>query len=441
MNQKINLLPLFFLLLVDCTDDNTHNNISNGAVQSIITLGGSNNERGESVVATLDGGYAIAGYTQSNNGDISDKVDESFDYWILKFDPDNTIEWDRTFGGSGNDRAIDIIQTLDGGYTVLGSSSSNDGDITENAGQSDFWLIKLNPLGNLIWQKTFGFSGSEQGMSLIQTNDQGYLITGVLDVTSSGGEGNTNRDFQKHAGGDFWAVKADDSGNLEWSRYFGGNFTDTPRGIVQIPDGGYIIAGGSDSSDTDISNNLGSYDYWVIRISATGDLIWEKSFGGSQIDEANAIVPSNDGNFFVVGETRSNDIMVRSNKGAADIWLIKISPSGELIWEKSFGGSSFDSASNISLVSDGLLISGSSRSADGDVSDNKGQNDVWIMKVNFEGNLQWQTSVGGSNIDFGYDLCKLNDGTVVAVGDTNSEDGDIEENNGFTDLIIIELDD
>jgi len=402
------------------------------------TYGGSNNDSAQSVVATNDGGYAILGFTQSNDGDITtDKTDESFDYWVVKFSAQNTIEWQHTYGGLNNDRGQTIIQTQDGGYAMIGSSDSNDGDVSGNNGAQDFWLAKLDTQGNLLWQKTFGFQGNDIGISVIQTNDAGYLLTGILDVTASGGQGNTSRLSQRHAGGDYWAVKVDAFGELQWSQYFGGNFTDTPEGIAQTDDNGFIVVGGSDSADTDISSNIGSYDFWVIRIDENGNLVWEKSFGGQEIDEAKAITKTSDGNYMILGETRSTTIDVSSNNGAADLWLIKISPNGDLIWEKTFGGTSFDVGRSIAQTQDnGFLLAGSSRSSDGDVSENKGQNDAWAIKVNAEGNLQWETSFGGSNIDFAYGIAQLNDGSVVVVGDTTSNDGDISENQGFSDALI-----
>jgi len=402
------------------------------------TYGGSNNDSAQSVVATNDGGYAILGFTQSNDGDITtDKTDESFDYWVVKFSAQNTIEWQHTYGGLNNDRGQTIIQTQDGGYAMIGSSDSNDGDVSGNNGAQDFWLAKLDTQGNLLWQKTFGFQGNDIGISVIQTNDAGYLLTGILDVTASGGQGNTSRLSQRHAGGDYWAVKVDAFGELQWSQYFGGNFTDTPEGIAQTDDNGFIVVGGSDSADTDISSNIGSYDFWVIRIDENGNLVWEKSFGGEEIDEAKAITKTSDGNYMILGETRSTTIDVSSNSGAADLWLIKISPNGDLIWEKTFGGTSFDVGRSIAQTQDnGFLLAGSSRSSDGDVSENKGQNDAWAIKVNAEGNLQWEASFGGSNIDFAYGIAQLNDGSVVVVGDTTSNDGDISENQGFSDALI-----
>ncbi|MDO1502022.1 hypothetical protein Q2T40_17950 [Winogradskyella maritima] len=421
-------------------DPNGPSDIS-GSVAFVKTIGGSLNDSGQSIISTTDGGYAILGFTQSMDGDISDKSSEDFDYFLLKYNATDELQWSKTYGGTGDDRGRSIIQTLDGGFAILGTSSSNDGDVSGNSGFQDYWLAKLDTSGNLQWQKSYGFQGNDNGISVIQTNDSGYLITGVLDVTASGGAGNTSsRSSERHAGGDYWAVKLDASGDLEWSQYYGGNFTDTPEGVVQTDDGGYIIAGGSDSEDTDISSNLGTYDFWIIRISSTGNLIWEKSFGGSEIDEARAIVASGDGNFIIAGDTRSNSNDISNNNGGADLWLIKIAPEGELLWEKNIGGTDFDVARAIyKTQNNGFLLAGSSRSSDGDVSDNKGQNDAWVLKVNSNGELHWETSVGGSNIDFAYGVTELNDGNIIAVGDTTSNDEDILENKGFTDLLLIKL--
>lgn len=407
---------------------------------TINTFGGSNNESAQSVVATNDGGYAVLGYTQSNDLDITDKLDTSFDFWLLKYDAQNNIQWQKTYGGTLDERGRNIIQTQDGGFAIIGSSQSTDGDLTNNNGAQDFWLAKLDAQGNIEWQEVFGFSGNDTGISVLQTSDLGYLLTGVLDVTASGGQGNTGRVSERHAGGDYWAIKLDSSGSLEWSRYFGGNFTDTPEGAVETDQGDFIIAGGSDSADTDITNNKGTYDFWVIKIASNGDLMWEKSFGGDQIDEARAIIKSNDGNFVIAGDTRSDNTDVTGNNGAADMWFIKIDTDGELLWQKTLGGTSFDVSRDIKLTQDnGLILTGSSRSSDGDVSENKGQNDAWIVKVDSNGDLEWEISAGGSNIDFTYGVTQLNDRSIVAVGDTTSDDGDIIENKGFSDLLVIKI--
>ncbi|MDP5081102.1 MAG: hypothetical protein NWP87_00490 [Winogradskyella sp.] len=432
---------ILLMSFLNCNkDDSSSNSQPNIEVSLVETYGGSKNDSGQSVIATQDGGYAVLGYTQSNDGDIQDKQDESFDFWLLKFDLEDELEWQKTYGGSADERGNDIIQTQDGGYAIIGFSFSSDGDVTDNAGLQDYWFTKLDATGNISWQKSFGYQGADSGISVIQTFDQGYLISGILDVTASDGEGNTSRNSNRHAGGDYWVLKLNPSGDIEWSKYFGGNFTDTPEAIIQTEDNGFIIAGRSDSDDTDISSNIGSYDFWILRISATGHLIWEKSFGGDQIDEARTIVSAGDGNYIIAGDTRSNNNDIASNIGGADLWLIKISPNGNLLWEKTIGGTNFDVARAIVKTQDnGFILAGSSRSNDVDVSENKGQNDAWALKVDSNGNLQWETTIGGSNIDFGYSIAELNNGSIILVGDSTSSDGDIIENKGFSDLLIVKI--
>ena len=403
------------------------------------TIGGSKNDVLKSVIKTPDGGYAILGYTQSNDGDITMKEVENFDFWMLKFDMNNNLIWQKTFGGAEDDRGADLINTSDGGFALLGFSNSSDNDLTSNTDYQDFWILKLSPDGEINWQKTFGFSGADYGTTLLQTDDNGFLITGVLDVSASNGQGNAKFIKQKHAGGDFWALKLDATGALEWSKYYGGSFTDTPLGVVKTADNGFIVVGSSDSNDVDIKNNKGSYDFWVIKISYKGVLVWEKSFGGSEIDEARAISASHDGNFIVVGDTRSSDGDININNGGADVWVLKISSEGSLIWEKTFGGTSFDVARSVSMTQDdGFIIAGSSRSSDNGFT-NQGQNDALILKINAEGVLEWQQTVGGSEIDFLYDAIELNDKTIIAVGESSSFNGDISLNKGFSDGLIIKI--
>jgi hypothetical protein len=403
------------------------------------SIGGSKNDVLKSIIKTDDEGYAILGYTQSNDFDITTKEVENFDFWLLKHDVNNNLVWQQTFGGSMDDRGAKLITTSDGGFALLGYSKSADKDVTSNAGSQDFWMLKISSSGNLLWEKTFGFSGPDYGTTLIETEEGGFLVTGVLDVSASNGQGNAKFNKQKHAGGDFWALKLTAGGDLEWSKYYGGSFTDTPLGVVKTADNGFILVGSSDSNDVDINNNKGSYDFWVIKISSDGTLLWEKSFGGSEIDEARAICATHDGNFMVVGDTRSSDSDITMNNGGADVWALKISSEGNLIWEKTFGGTSFDVARSISMTQDhGFVIAGSSRSGDNDFT-NQGQNDALVLKIDAEGALEWQETIGGSEIDFLYDAIELNDKTIIAVGESSSSDGDISLNKGFSDALILQI--
>ena len=408
-------------------------------VYFIETIGGSKNDAFNAITKTIDGGYIAAGYTQSNDGDIISKANISFDFLVSKFSSENILEWQKHFGGSKDDKALDIIQTLEGDFIILGSSESSNLDVSENAGSKDFWLVKLSNNGILLWEKSFGFLGEDYGTTLLETKDGGFLITGVLDVSASNGQGNAKSTITNHAGGDYWVLKTNNLGALEWSRYFGGSFTEIPLGIVETDNHNYIIVGSSDSNDFNISNNNGSYDFWMTKIATDGSLLLEKTFGGSEIDEASAIIAANDGSFIIVGNTRSADKDVSKNNGAADIWILKVSAEGNLIWEKTIGGSSFEVAKAIYKTQDnGFLIAGSSRSLDNGFQ-NKGQNDALILKINENGNLLWQKTFGGSEIDFLYDVVELNNKSIIAVGESSSSDQDIHENKGFTDALVIQI--
>ena len=440
--QNIKYCCFVFVLSINLGCDSSENIQPTGnqsvEVEEVLTIGGTKNESAQSVVNTPDGGYAVLGYTQSMDGDISNKTDTSFDYWLLKFDASGQQQWQKVYGGSDDDRGEDLITTNDGGYAILGSSKSNDGDVSNNSGSNDFWVAKLDASGTIIWEKSFGYVGADSAFSIIQTQDNGFLLSGVLDVSASDGAGNNRMNMERHAGGDYWVIKIDAMGELQWSRYFGGTFTDTAYDSVQTQDGNFLIMGSSDSDDVDINNNKGTYDFWVVKLNNTGTLLWEKSFGGTEIDEARAITTTADGNFFVAGDSRSNDIDLSTNNGAADVWIIKINSDGDLLWEKTFGGSSFDGVKAIYKTQNNeFLVAGNSRSSDGNLTKNNGQNDAWIFKINAQANVMWQKTIGGNDVDLLMGITELNNGSIVGVGNSNSSDIDISENKGFSDVLII----
>ena len=408
-------------------------------IDVIKTLGGTKNDAFSSIKKTTDGGYIAVGYAQSSDFDISNKNNDSYDYWVVKFDAANTLEWSKNFGGSDDDRARDILQLSDGSFLVTGFSRSTDLDVSVNSGNYDFWVVKINIDGTLVWEKSFGFSGADQSYIIKQTSDGNFLLGGSLDVTASGGQGNS-KTSKRHAGGDYWLLKIDTKGNKLWSRYYGGQFTDTLLDISETENGNYILTGYSDSSDTDISNNLGEYDFWIVKVNNTGDLIWERNFGGSQIDEAFSITKTTDNHFLIAGNTRSADKDVTLNNGSSDIWVIKISSDGTLIWERNFGGTSFDNANKIiSAERGGFYVVGSSRSSDIDAASNFGNKDVWILKIDATGNLQWQKNIGGNNLDEASSVIELQNGSLIVSGESWSSDNDILENKGFSDGLIVVL--
>jgi len=444
------LIPLIFITFLACKSDDDASIITDdippseftGEIEWAKTFGGSREDDALSIVETPDGGYAIAGFTLSNDGDIVDKTSTDADIWLLKLNADGEILWSKTYGGSLDDRATKLINTNDGGFAISGFTRSNDGDITINNGFYDYWLLKLDASGNIIWEKTYGFNGNDQGQSVIQTTDGGYFLTGFLDFDGRQvtGQPEIEKSGNRHGVGEFWGIKTDASGNEQWDQYYGGTSNDRSYDVVQTEDGGFLMVGNTESEDFDITNPKGSYDFWAVRIDNQGNLLWQKNYGGSSIEIAYAISKTTDGNYLIIGDTRSSDQDVTNHKGNADAWLLKINDSGDLLWQNTMGGTQFDTGRSATEMPDGnLLVFGSSRSADQDVNTNYGQSDFWMVIADPSGNIIFEKNYGGSELDFGNAALISSTGNIILAGSTESNDFDVPNNQGSKDVLIIKL--
>jgi len=406
---------------------------SQSPIQWQKSFGGSDDDGAFSMQQTFDGGYILAGYSRSSDGDVTGNHG-IWDCWVVKLDTNGDLVWQKSLGGSDVDYAYSIQQTLDGGYIMAGLAASIDGDVTGNHGIVDYWVVKLNSNGDLVWQKTLGGSHSDAAFSIQQIDDGGYIVAGTS--TSTDGDVTVN-----YGGKDYWIVKLDISGNLVWQKSLGGSENEQVRSIRQTNDGGYIVAGNSESIDGDVTGNHGGRDYWIVKLSASGNLVWQKSLGGSDDDLARAIQQTDDGGYIIAGISYSIDGDITNNLGSADYWIVKLDTSGNLVWQKSFGGSERDAAFSIQQTIDtGYIVSGISQSTDGDVTGNQGDYDFWIIKLDMNGILLWQESLGGSAEDGTFSIQQTDEGGYIVAGYTESNDGDITENNGMEDLWIVKLD-
>lgn len=425
-----------------------------GDIDWLSTIGGSGEDEGNDIVATPDGGYLIVGTTNSTDGAISDKTTTDNDIWVIKADSNGSLVWSKTYGSSQNDKGYGIVATNDGNYVVSGYVSSGDGDVSTFEGFHDYWIFKISPTGDIIWEKSFGFSGSDQAKGLIATNDGGYLVSGFFDVTASGGQGNDlqgganshdqndtrSSGNRQHGVGDYWVIKLDANGNKVWRNFFGGTNDDRSFDLIQTPDNGYLIVGASESTDFDVVDNHGGHDFWIVKVNAAGEKIWTQSFGGEEIDNGYALTSTQDGNYLFVGDTRSTGGDITNPLGNADSWAVKFSPTGSLIWQKTNGGSLFESARGVTNMNNGTyLVTGSSRSTDGDITLNNGLNDAWVYLLDETGAILFEKTVGGSGLDFGISAVKSSDNAIVMTGNTESNDGDITSNNGIKDLLLVKI--
>jgi len=307
-----------------------------------------------------------------------------------------SLEWQKCLGGANEDGAYSIQQTSDGGYIVAGYTGSNDGDVSGNHGDYDYWIVKLTSSGTLEWQKAFGGiygTGYTIAHSIQQTNDGGYIVAGYTDSNEGDVSGN-------HGYDDYWVVKLTCSGTLEWQKALGGTGVDDASSIQQTSDGGYIVAGETQSNDGDVSGNHGNSDYWVVKLTSSGTLEWQKALGGTSYDVAFSIQRTSDGGYIVAGYTLSNDGDVSGNHGSGDYWVVKLTCSGILEWQKAFGGTDYDYAYSIQQTNDGgYIVAGGTNSHDGDVSGNHGWSDYWVVKLNSGSGIEeWTMDDAGITI-------------------------------------------
>ena len=396
------------------------------------SFGGTGNDVAYSLEITSDGGYVIAGNSNSTDGDVSGNHG-GWDIWIIKLENDGNIGWEKCFGGSGDDYANSVQQTTDGGYIVAGYSNSNDGDVSGNHGSSDYWVVKLDSSGNLLWQKSLGGTLFDYANSVQQTFDGGYIVAGL--TTSNDGDVSGN-----HGNYDFWVVKLDSSGSIQWQKCYGGSNYDNANSVQQTFDGGYVVTGISLSNDGDVTGNHGVTDYWTVKLDGNGNIQWQKCLGGSSGDYALSVQQTSDGGYVIAGYSSSNDGDVSGNQGQSDYWLVKLDGNGNVQWQRSIGGASQDIAYSVKqLYDDGYILAGRSASNDGDVSGNQGVYDYWIVRLDSFGFIQWQRSLGGTNNDFSFSAQNTADGGYVVAGHSNSNDGDVTGNHGDNDYWVVKL--
>lgn len=276
------------------------------------------------------------------------------------------------------------------------------------------------------WQKTLGGSGCDVAQAIQQTTDQGFVVAGVY------GKSNSN--------GDIWVIKLSSNGEIEWEKKIGGSDFDSARSVHQTSDQGYIVAGYTDSSNGDVGSNNGGRDFWIVKLSSDGNIEWEKTYGGSNTEDAISIKQTSDNGYIAVGYTRSDDGDVSEHKGNNDFWIIKLSIDGDLEWEKTYGGSLSEYARSVQQTPDGgFIVAGSTYSDDDDVAINFGFFDFWIIKLSQDGDLEWEKTYGGTKNEEAFSIQVTSDDGYIVAGYTDSDDGDVEKNMGKMDLWVIKL--
>jgi hypothetical protein len=338
------------------------------------TFGGDNTDKGHSVSQTLDGGYIVAGTTNSYGPGFAD-------FWLIKTDEMGVEQWNKTFGGSDDDYGQSVQQTSDGGYIIVGSTNSY------SAGLSDVWLVKTDSSGYEEWNNSFGGIDTDYGRTGHETSDGGYIIMGETRSYGAGGS-------------DAWLIKTDSLGNEEWNSTLGSSSTDVGSWGQQTADGGYIMAGNTNNASP-------SFNALLIKTNETGVEQWNKTFGGTDYDSANSVQQSSDGGYIITGYVSSfGDIF-------GDVWLIKTDDLGVEQWNKSFGGGAPDEGHSINQTTDGGYIIAACTESYGPAGKN-----VWLIKTDSSGNEEWNKTFGGTQFDHGDSVRQTSDGGYIITGET-----------------------
>lgn len=408
------------------------------------SIGGNGQEDQVKAIPTSDGGYVLGGSSESNaSGQKSENSRGGTDYWVVKFNSSGVKQWDKTLGGNSADYLYDFQQTTDGGYILAGYSASNASvDKNENvSGGADAWIVKLSATGSVEWENTLGGDSSDGAFKIAQTNDGGYIFSGYSASGISGDKSETSR-----GGSDFWVVKLNANGSKVWDRAYGGSGYEHDGSIALTADGGYILAGTSNSgiSGDKTQASFGLIDYWVLKLSSSGAKEWDRTFGGDGSDSFGAIAQTATGDYLLAGESSSG---ISGNKSADyvlspnnDFWVVKIDGNGNKIWDKTYGGAIFNRFSSLALTFDGgFIFGGWSLFTTPTVSLDY---DYTIIKASADGLVQWEKSFAGPDEDRLYSIEPTPDRGYIVAGNSYSGIGPdkSEANTGDRDFWIIRLD-
>lgn len=391
---------------------------------------------------TPDYGFILAGSslskksgnkTEDNNGDL--------DYWIWKMNEEGELDWQKNFGGTGSDFLQSISLTKDAGYVLAGISNSNKGFNKEDdsKGQDDFWIIKLTATGSQEWQKTIGGSSQEKLSTIVQTKDGGYIIGGSSSsepeekqqsVTNPNGI--THKTAEYFGNLDYWVVKLDSKGKIEWQKSYGGIYADELRSIEQTFDGGYIIGGYSNSpkSGNKADDNKGIGDYWILKTDAKGEIVWQKTIGGDKDDQLYVAHQTFDKGYILGGNSNSNASQEKSktNSEGTDFWVLKLDENGVIKWQETFNFGKYDILTSLVENDDHTyLIGGFAKgelSSDAKLKNTKaksGTDDYVALKIDDKGQELWGKTVGSNGEDVLKRVIETRDGGYLFAGTSNPQ--------------------
>jgi hypothetical protein len=403
-------------------------------------LGGGAEDKGRFVQQTSDGGFVVAGWSQSNNGNVSGQHGNSGDFWVAKLDGAGNLQWQKCLGGTGIERAECIRQTSDGGFIVVGNTNTlNDGDVSGMHifnNSFDVWVVKLSGAGSIEWQRCYGGYNDDHGYSVFQTADGGYII-GAYTKSTDGDIASPPATFES-----MWVFKISGSGIILWQTTFGTVYAPT---LEPTTDGGFVAMGmsGGIVPGGQVNCSIGNYDLLLVKFNSTGVMEWQKCLGGTVYEEAGSVRQTTDGGYIIAGTTGSQNGDVSGNHGNTDAWVVKVNSTGAVQWQRCLGGTGSEYGFCARQTSDGgYIVAADLASADGDVSSFHGG--YWIVKLDAAGVIKWQKNIGYPGFLLGDErprwIEQTIDGGYIINGTTRYNGGDVTGVHGDLDFWVVKLD-
>jgi len=409
------------------------------------TIGGTDGDYLYKLVPTQDGTLLVGLSGSTISGDKTE-ANSYFDAWIVKLNLSGNIVWQNTIGGGNYDIAVDADETYDGGFIIGGYSNSNaSGDKTENCkGETDYWIVKIDNSGNVLWDKTIGGSNDDLFRCVQETADHGFIVAGYSESNISGDKTENNYGFD-----DIWVVKLSESGNIEWQNTIGTSTSDYLANISQTADGGYVLGISTISgiSGDKTEANHGLTDFWILKLSPTGTIEWQNTIGGNDLESISCVQPTSNNEYIVCGRSNSSisGDKTENNMGyGGDYWILKLDSIGNIIWQNTIGGPNHDFPQTIFQTASGeYFVSGISTSpAGGDKTDSAENNgDFWVLKLDILGSIIWQISFTADSSELLNSCIQHYDGGYVLGGSSISGIGidKAEACIGMVDFWVIKL--
>lgn len=419
---------------------------------------------------TADYGFILAGSSLSNKtGNKTDDNHGDLDYWVWKMNEKGELDWQKSFGGSGFDLLQSIKNTKDGGFILAGTSNSSNNFQKKDTckGVSDFWIIKLDAKGEEQWQKTIGGNGQDELITAFQTKDGGYMLGGSSSSNPSMKKNSLNEKSsldskldlygksEKSRGNmDYWIVKLDNTGVVQWQKTYGGEYADQLRDMEQTKDGGYILGGYSNSpvSGDKTDANIGIGDYWILKIDEKGSIDWQRTFGGNGDNQLYVLHQTEEGGYIIGGNSNSTSPLTALGgmvSNGTDYWVLKIDEMGTIVWSQTYDFGKVDILTSLVENKDHtFLIGGYAKNENTDSvaqvvnKDKEGINDYIALKINENGEVLWSRTVGSSGEDILKKLIETRDGGYLLTGTSNAKSsGDKNSAIGSNDFWVVKLKD